>query len=268
MPNSKARNLTIGILFSVGIVILACGVIETPQCDGQRASLPPIITSANAREVRLLYSRTRYDDDPIFNQALSPDLSVMAEGQKDGTIVLLDAYTGDKLAVLSGHSREVFGVAFSLDGAELYSTSLDGTTRVWGVCTSAATVSSKSAATVSGTVFRSDTAETVADATVALYDIAALSESQNSQKALDTTRTGFWGAFSLTADPGKYYLVVSWEFRDLLNSPCTGSGYTRGGWPVVLGTQDDGDFILIVTAEVTVDLKDGLEPKNIDLSCS
>ena len=42
-----------------------------------------------------------------------------------------DAWTGDRLLTISGHSGDVFGVAFSRDGTRLATGSADGTARNW-----------------------------------------------------------------------------------------------------------------------------------------
>ncbi len=67
------------------------------------------------------------------SMAWSPDSLILAVGMVDGTIQILDAGNGEKLASVAGHTMWVTGVAFSPDGRILASVSLDGTVRLWGV---------------------------------------------------------------------------------------------------------------------------------------
>ena len=60
----------------------------------------------------------------------SPDGERLA-GRTFGTAAIWDARTGDELLKVSGHSGDVFGVAFSRDGTRLATGSVDGTARIW-----------------------------------------------------------------------------------------------------------------------------------------
>ena len=57
--------------------------------------------------------------------------NTIAVGSKDKDIIILDAITGTKTAVLSGHTGEVNCVAFSSDGKLLASGSDDETAKLW-----------------------------------------------------------------------------------------------------------------------------------------
>ncbi len=121
----------------------------TPRCPYSPPARPEQITSDNAARVRLAYTRARLNSDPLHYRAISPNFAVIATGLRDGTVLLWGVTRGSHpdypgisvpiegqlLTTLRGHTDAVFGVAFGFDGKELYSTSLDGTTSVWQVCT-------------------------------------------------------------------------------------------------------------------------------------
>ena len=57
--------------------------------------------------------------------------SVLAVGSEQPSIVLYSTKTGKILASLEGHSNRVKGLAMSPDHSLLFSTSSDGTIKVW-----------------------------------------------------------------------------------------------------------------------------------------
>ena len=63
--------------------------------------------------------------------ALSYWNNVVAIGSEDGDIITLDAITGSRMAVLSGHTDEVNCVTFSSDGGSLASGADDCTVKLW-----------------------------------------------------------------------------------------------------------------------------------------
>jgi WD40 repeat protein len=64
----------------------------------------------------------------------SADESVLAlAGDYDGTIHLLDTNSLTEITTLQGHTDKVVQMAFSSDGAQLYSASNDNSVRVWGI---------------------------------------------------------------------------------------------------------------------------------------
>jgi len=67
--------------------------------------------------------------------AISPDGRILAVGAKSvgGEVWLWNVVTGETLAVLTGHTSQVSSVAFSPDGKYIFSGSMDGTIRIWGV---------------------------------------------------------------------------------------------------------------------------------------
>ena len=60
----------------------------------------------------------------------SPDGERLA-GRYYPQAAIWDAWTGERLLTISGHSGDVFGVAFSRDGTRLATGSADGTARIW-----------------------------------------------------------------------------------------------------------------------------------------
>ncbi len=63
----------------------------------------------------------------------SPDGKILAFGNEEGAITLMDANTGMELYRFKAHRGSVTGLAFSKDGRILISTAADGTVRLWGV---------------------------------------------------------------------------------------------------------------------------------------
>ncbi|MEO7911054.1 MAG: hypothetical protein ABIV47_15530, partial [Roseiflexaceae bacterium] len=69
----------------------------------------------------------------VTGLAFSPDGKMLAAGQADGTVAILDAATGTQQRSLIGHSDIVVSraVQFSPDGKTLATGSFDGTVRLW-----------------------------------------------------------------------------------------------------------------------------------------
>jgi WD40 repeat protein len=61
--------------------------------------------------------------------------NVIAIGSEGGDIITLDAITGSRMAVLSGHTDEVNCVTFSSDGRSLASGADDKTVKLWDMQT-------------------------------------------------------------------------------------------------------------------------------------
>jgi len=80
--------------------------------------------------------RTRFSD-PAYPKPtaarLSPDNSVLAIGNGNQTLQIVDAATGKLLTTAKGHRDWLLDVAFRPDGGAVASTSGDGTVRVWEV---------------------------------------------------------------------------------------------------------------------------------------
>ncbi len=77
----------------------------------------------------------RRGDKPFGGAAeplvFSPDGAVLVNGLHIGSIQLWDVTTGDKIAVLDGHTQQVETLVFSPDGTTLVSTAKDGTILLW-----------------------------------------------------------------------------------------------------------------------------------------
>jgi WD40 repeat protein len=65
--------------------------------------------------------------------AFSLDDSILAVGQENGSILLVDATTGEILKELTGHTGSITALAFTTDGLYLVSGSTDGTVGFWAV---------------------------------------------------------------------------------------------------------------------------------------
>jgi WD40 repeat protein len=63
--------------------------------------------------------------------AFSPDGSLLATAGVDHVARIWNPATGEQLALLEGHTNNVWGVDFSPDGRLLATSSTDGTVRLW-----------------------------------------------------------------------------------------------------------------------------------------
>jgi len=71
----------------------------------------------------------------LYTQGLSYWNNNIAVGSLNGNIIILDAITGSRKAILSGHPNQVICLTFSLDGKSLVSGSDDKTVKLWDVQT-------------------------------------------------------------------------------------------------------------------------------------
>jgi WD40 repeat protein len=72
----------------------------------------------------------------VVNAAVSPDGTVFATGNRDGTIVLRDVESGKQLGEpIRGHDAWVMTMAFSPDGTRLVAGGMDGGMQLWNVST-------------------------------------------------------------------------------------------------------------------------------------
>ena len=75
------------------------------------------------------------DIDFIYTLAFSPDGKTLASGSASKGVMLWDAKTGDFIASLQGHARDISSVVFSRDGKLLATSSYDKTIDLWDLTT-------------------------------------------------------------------------------------------------------------------------------------
>ncbi|KAI0339471.1 WD40 repeat-like protein [Trametopsis cervina] len=72
----------------------------------------------------------------IFSVAISPDGGILATAHHDGTVMLWNAVTGERVGKpFIGHAALAWSVAYSPDGKTIASASLDKTVRLWDIAT-------------------------------------------------------------------------------------------------------------------------------------
>jgi serine/threonine protein kinase/WD40 repeat protein len=85
--------------------------------------------------VQYTYLRDIAYDTPIWSVTYSPDSTILAAGGEDGTIILTDAKTDEKLFVLKEHTDGLNDLAFSPDSKLLASASKDMMVVLWDAAT-------------------------------------------------------------------------------------------------------------------------------------
>ncbi len=108
---------------------------KTPDFDPNMGRLPTLIPSTGIVEQLSPLRTLATTSGPVWSIATSPDGRIIASGSTDGTIQLLDLYTGKNLGKLSGHDGPVWSVAMSPDGRTLVSASGDSTIKIWNLYT-------------------------------------------------------------------------------------------------------------------------------------
>ena len=98
----------------------------------------------DAQTWKLLYVVRHESPSCVYSVRWSPDGSRLLTGAgnddfgtKDNTARIWDSATGKLLWVISGHTRQVSWVEWSLDGSRVATASSDGTTRIWDASTGA-----------------------------------------------------------------------------------------------------------------------------------
>ena len=109
---------------------------HTLTCSSEERSLVTSILLIGGKEIVLQNEEVRVTftpeittpELPVISAAVSPDLTLLATGGAlDKTITLWNVETGKPIQVMTGHTGEVYDLAFSPDGKHLVS----GGARVW-----------------------------------------------------------------------------------------------------------------------------------------
>jgi WD40 repeat protein/predicted Ser/Thr protein kinase len=106
-------------------------IVWTPK-GGQDRSMHWVQMRGSA-PIRVEGAVVEHGQEPLKSDAvaLSPDSRVYATASRDGNVRLFETATRRPLAVLSGHTDWVYGMAFSPDGTRLAAGARDGTIRLW-----------------------------------------------------------------------------------------------------------------------------------------
>jgi len=70
-------------------------------------------------------------EGPVYQAVYSPDGAFILVATSNNTALLLDSETGQRLRSFTGHTNEVFAVAFSDDGQHILSGCADNTIKIW-----------------------------------------------------------------------------------------------------------------------------------------
>jgi WD40 repeat protein len=106
----------------------------------EAAKASPTPEAETALRSALLDSQVRltlHHDAAVTSAAYSPDGTRIATTSEDGTGALWDAATGDRIAVLEGHTQPPQKAVWSADGSRVVTIAQDGTARVWDGATGA-----------------------------------------------------------------------------------------------------------------------------------
>jgi WD40 repeat protein/tRNA A-37 threonylcarbamoyl transferase component Bud32/tetratricopeptide (TPR) repeat protein len=123
------RFRTVGVAFSPDGELLATGGHEGPVI------LWDPVTGQLRRKLPQAGSVNEVAFSPDGQLLAASVHSFNAEHEPVGTVVLWSVASGQQVRTLSGHTQNVYGVAFSPDGERLVSASTDQTARVWDVKT-------------------------------------------------------------------------------------------------------------------------------------
>ena len=71
----------------------------------------------------------------VFTAAWSPNGHLLAIGEADGSVQVLDAMTGNVILSVHSSTQKIWAVAWSPDGTRFAAASWDTTVRVWDIAT-------------------------------------------------------------------------------------------------------------------------------------
>lgn len=124
---ARLRLPTLGIARTVLTVPDLTAFAEPDRSDGTVASDETHIWDSAGRTLARMSGR----DGSVVSAVFSSDLRRVATWTWDNAVRLWDCATGRELATFVGHTDGVTEVAFAPGGAPVFSTSYDGTIRVW-----------------------------------------------------------------------------------------------------------------------------------------
>ena len=100
--------------------------VQVVDSEGNIARVKFLLAEVSPHQIATLEGHT----DGVVAVSFSPDGSLLASGSSDGTILLWDMRSRERVATL-GHTDGVVAVSFSPDGSLLASGSSDGTILLW-----------------------------------------------------------------------------------------------------------------------------------------
>lgn len=139
--NILGKNNSMGLIYSLSfntkgdLLVTASGRNNSFDTYGGRK-----LTSEGGK-VRLwdiksgiLLTTLDSDEYITYTVAFSPDGSIVAAGNLDGTIKLWDTKTYKLLRIIHAHIVKTTQIKFSFDGRFIASSGGDGTVSIWGIC--------------------------------------------------------------------------------------------------------------------------------------
>jgi WD40 repeat protein len=142
---------------------------------------------------------------PATFSAYSTDGAWLATGTEEGDVSIWSAETGERRAVLNGHTGRITGGGFSLDGSLLVTSGEDRTARVWDVATEEQLfVIGEHADTIWSSTFSPDGSMLAIAALDGLVAIWSVPDGQQLARL-----PGIRAAFSVAFSPGGTLLAVA-----------------------------------------------------------